>query len=255
MPQAAIAGVIFAYDEAQMLADHDADKEYPLSLLLDVFQSIQRKNVPFMLVLSGLPTLPGKLVEARTYSERMFHTIFLNPLGDIDARAAIERPIIDNKCPVHFSTNSVDIIISESAGYPYFIQFFCKEVFDAWIAKIQVGEMASVPVRDIIRKLDNDFFHGRWVHTTNRQRELLQVVSLLSNADTEFSPQDVVTSSKDTLNHPFTQSQINQMLTTLALVGLVYKNRRGRYSLAVPLLAQFIQRQTGASITLSAPEP
>src|SRR5438445_483366 len=35
-------GVIFAYDEAQNLSDHAADKEYPLSLMLDVFQSIQR---------------------------------------------------------------------------------------------------------------------------------------------------------------------------------------------------------------------
>jgi hypothetical protein len=53
----------------------------------------------------------------------------------------------------------------------------------------------------------------------NRQRELLQVVSLLPNADTEFSPQDVVTASKDALINPFTQSQINQMLTTLAIAG------------------------------------
>jgi hypothetical protein len=146
MPQAAIAGIIFAYDEAQMLADHDLEKQFPLSLLLDVFQSIQRKTIPFMLILSGLPTLPAKLVEARTYSERMFHTIFLNPLDDTDARAAIERPIIDNKCPIQFSENAVKIIVRESAGYPYFIQFFCKEVFDAWIVKIQAGEMASVPM-------------------------------------------------------------------------------------------------------------
>src|SRR4051794_39248010 len=44
-------GVIFAYDEAQNLADARVENEYPLSLLLDVFQSIQRKGIPFMLVL------------------------------------------------------------------------------------------------------------------------------------------------------------------------------------------------------------
>jgi hypothetical protein len=253
MPQAAIGGIVFAYDEAQILADHDQEKQFPLSLLLDVFQRIQRKNVPFMLVLSGLPTLPAKLVDARTYTEKMFHTIFLNPLDEVDARAAIERPIIDNKCPMQFAENAIKIIVRESAGYPYFVQFFCKEVFDAWIVKIRAGEMATVPVGDIIRKLDNDFFHGRWVRTTNRQRELLHVVSLLPNSDTEFTPQDVVGASKDALMHPFTQSQLNQMLTTLAIAGLVYKNRRGKYSLAVPLLAQFIQRQTGVSLTLPAP--
>ena len=50
-------GVVFAYDEAQNLSDHAAKDEFPLSLMLDVFQSIQKKNIPFMLVLTGLPTL------------------------------------------------------------------------------------------------------------------------------------------------------------------------------------------------------
>jgi len=52
-----VHGVIFAYDESQNLSDNAEKEEYPLSLLLDVFQSIQRKNIPFMLVLTGLPTL------------------------------------------------------------------------------------------------------------------------------------------------------------------------------------------------------
>lgn len=253
MPQAAISGIVFAYDEAQTLADHADDRQFPLSLLLDVFSSIQRKGVPFMLVLAGLPTLPAKLVEARTYSERMFHTMFLNPLNDVDAREAITRPINDNNSPIYFAEAAIEIIIKESAGYPYFIQFFCREVFDVWITKLQAGEALSVPVSDITRKLDNDFFHGRWARTTDRQRQALQAISVLSNADSEFTPQEIVRSSKFALANPFTPSQLNQMLTTLALMGLVYKNRHGKYSLAVPLLAQFIQRQTTMAFNRQAP--
>src|SRR3977135_214768 len=55
--------VIFAYDEAQNLSDHAASEQFPLSVLLDVFQSIQKKGVQFMLVLAGLPTLFPKLVD------------------------------------------------------------------------------------------------------------------------------------------------------------------------------------------------
>lgn len=252
MPQAAIAGVIFAYDEAQTLADHAEDKQFPLSLLLDVFQSLQRKNIPYMLVLTGLPTLSTKLVEARTYSERMFHTLFLKRLEDTDAREAIKRPVNDGKCPITFSDYTVDAIIDRTAGYPYFIQFFCREVFDVWIAKMQRGEVPSVPIPDITRKLDADFFHGRWAKATDRQRELLQVVSLLPNADQEFTVQEVVSSSKESLKKPFTSSHVSQMLSTLADVGLVYKNRHGKYSLAVPLLGQFIQRQTSSELLLKA---
>lgn len=59
-------GVVFAYDEAQNLADHAKREQFPLSLLLDTFQSLQRKGLPVLLVLTGLPTLFPKLVQART---------------------------------------------------------------------------------------------------------------------------------------------------------------------------------------------
>lgn len=71
-----VRGIIFAYDEAQNLADHAGKEQYPLSLLLDVFQSIQKRGVRFMLVLTGLPTLFPKLVNARTFAERMFRVLF-----------------------------------------------------------------------------------------------------------------------------------------------------------------------------------
>ncbi len=35
-------GIIFAYDEAQNLGDRANESEYPLSIILDVFQSIQK---------------------------------------------------------------------------------------------------------------------------------------------------------------------------------------------------------------------
>ncbi len=67
---APIQGIVFAYDEAQNLADHAAAREFPLSLLLDLFASLQRKRLSksVLLVLTGLPTLFPKLNEARTYT-------------------------------------------------------------------------------------------------------------------------------------------------------------------------------------------
>lgn len=73
--------IIFAYDEAQNLADHAAKEQYPLSMLLDVFQSIQRRGIPFLLLLTGLPTLFPKLVEVGTFAERMFHVVTLQRIG------------------------------------------------------------------------------------------------------------------------------------------------------------------------------
>ena len=45
------------------------------------------------------------------------------------------------------------------------------------------------------------------------------------------------------LRKPFTSSHVSQMLSSLQSVGLIYKNRWGKYSFAVPLFDRFILRQ------------
>ena len=242
-----IKGLIFAYDEAQNLSDQSAKEQYPLSLLLDCFQSLQRKGLPLMLVLTGLPTLFPKLVEARTFSERMFRVLFLQSLDKTESEEAIRRPIADSECPLRLDDDAVATIVGMSGGYPYFIQFICREVYDAFIQRLDRGEQASVPVVEIEQKLDTDFFAGRWARATDRQRELLSAIAQLDNCDEEFTVQEVVEASKRVLDKPFSSSHVNQMLVTLASQGLVYKNRHGKYSFAVPLLGRFVKRQAQAA--------
>ena len=236
-------GMIFAYDEAQNMADQAKKDEYPLSTMLDVFQSIQRQGIPFMLALSGLPTLFPKLVEARTYSERMFRVVFLDRLDPPDVRDAILKPIEDERCPIKLSEDSLQQIERQSGGYPYFIQFICKEVYDAFISQLAAKESPSVPVDEIMRKLDSDFFAGRWSRVTDRQRDLLKVTSLLETSDDEFTVQEIVAKSKEVLDKPFSSSHVNQMLSSLINAGLIYKDRHGKYLYAVPLMGGFIRRQ------------
>lgn len=248
--------LIFAYDEAQNLSDHAGKEQFPLSVLLDVFQSIQKKGIPFMLVLAGLPTLFPKLVDARTYAERMFRVMTLSKLNSDESREAILRPIEVAACPIKFSTNSVEVIIYESGGYPYFIQFICREVFDVFIQQNEQGELGTVPIDAIQQKLDADFFAGRWARITDRQKELLTVVAHLDEPDEEFTIQELVEKSKELLSKSFSSSHANQMLASLTERGMIYKNRVGKYSFAVPLLGRFIRRidQQTASEAMTASE-
>jgi hypothetical protein len=236
-------GIIFAYDEAQTVNDHPDKEQYPLSLLLDVFQSIQKKNIPFMLVLTGLPTLFPKLVEARTFAERMFGIVFLDKLNPLECKDAITKPIETAKCPIKFINDSIELIIKESGGYPYFIQFICREVYDVFLQNVKEGKHLKVPMDEIIIKLDKDFFSGRWAKVTDRQRELLAAIARLGNCQEEFSVHEAVEMSKKHLSNPFSSSHVNQMLGSLTNAGLIYKNRHGKYSFAVPLLDRFIMRQ------------
>jgi hypothetical protein len=236
--------LIFAYDEAQNLADHRAKDQFPLSLLLDTFQSIQKKGIPFMLVLTGLPTLFPKLVQARTYSERMFRVVSLDPLSEVETRQAILKPTIDHV--VHFTEDSMSLVYQDSAGYPYFVQYICRETYDLWVQCLNQGtQPATIPREAILRKLDTDFFSGRWAKATDRQRQLLTIIAHLDHCDREFTVQEIIEcSANGEYGNAFTSSHANQMLASLADAGLIYKNRHGKYSFAVPLLGQFIRRQS-----------
>ena len=237
-------GIVFAYDEAQNMADHARKDEYPLSVMLDVFQSIQRQGVPFLLALTGLPTLFPKLVEARTYSERMFRVLFLDRLDPPDVREAIVKPIQEDGCPISFTEESIRRIEKHSGGYPYFIQFICHEAFDVFTSQLTTGlANPSVPIEEITAKLDSDFFAGRWSRVTDRQRDLLHVVSRLGDPESEFSVQEIVELSRKLPVKRFSPSHASQILAALIKSGLVFRNRHGKYSFAVPFLGDFIRRQ------------
>lgn len=249
-----IRGLILAYDEAQNMSDHPSKEQFPLALLLDVFQSIQRQGVRFLLVLTGLPTLFPKLVEARTFAERMFHVVTLKRLTDAASLEAIRKPLQDSRCPVSLAADYVKRIVRVSAGYPYFIQFICRAVYDVALQRLESKQKLVVPLDDIVRKLDGDFFAGRWARATDRQRDLLRVIAKLPNCDDEFTVQEIVDTSKTKLKKSFSASHVNQMLVALSNAGLVYKNRHGRYSFAVPLLGKFILRQETEAMTLGRNE-
>ncbi len=241
-----IKGIVFAYDEAQNLTDKREKGQFPLSLVVDVFSSLQKRNLrcKFLLVLTGLPTLISNLNEARTYTERMFHTLMLGRLSDEETRQAILRPLEISQSTLKFAETTISKIVVESRGYPFLVQYICREVFDAWIGRMIVGEAPSVPMNEITAKLDLDFFAPRWNRATDRQQVFMQVVATLERADDEFTVQEITNTSKRLLKKPFTPSHATQMLGHLAEKGLIYRNRRGSYCFAVPLLASYIRRQS-----------
>ncbi|RDC54361.1 ATP-binding protein [Pedobacter chinensis] len=238
-----VKGIVLAYDEAQILKDKAADKQYPLSLLLEVVQYLQKKEIPYLLVLTGLPTLFPNLVESRTYAERMFNITTLDRLDEKESREAILKPINKQGCPVTFTEYGISEILKYSSGYPYFIQFFCKEAFDIILQQIRVGVTEpNVSVPQMVLKLDSDFYSGRWSRITDRQRDLLMIIASLPNADSEFTNKEIADKSIE-LKNIFKTAHINNSLLKLIEAGLIFKNRRGKYSFAVPLLANYIKRQ------------
>ena len=160
------------------------------------------------------------------------------------------KPIQEDGCPITFTEESIRQIEKHSSGYPYFIQFICHEAFDVFVSQITTGSNnPSVPIEEITAKLDSDFFAGRWSRVTDRQRDLLYVVSRLDDPESEFSVQEIVELSRVLPVKGFSPSHASQILAALINSGIVFRNRHGKYSFAVPLLGDFIRRQYPAEQT------
>ena len=174
----------------------------------------------------------------------MFHIITLDKLTVAECREAITDPIKKGNVRVTFENSAINQIISLSGGYPYFIQFLCKEVFDSFLQQQAVGiEEPDVSMLEIVAKLDNDFYSARWNLITERQKDLLRIIACLPTANEEFTVQDIAALAKKTGIPSFTPSYVNQYLSKLSMQGLVYKNSHGKYSFAVPMLGDYINRQ------------
>ena len=111
------------------------------------------------------------------------------------------------------------------------------------VQQVNVGvQKPVVQIGDFVRKLDVDFYAARWSRVTDRQRELLVVIAQLPTANDEFTAKEISEKSSELLDNPFAPAYVINSLNKLIGQGLIFKNRRGKYSFAVPLLANYINR-------------
>jgi hypothetical protein len=242
-------GIVFAYDEAQVVSDRPEKDQYPLAVLLETFQSLQRKGARYLLLLTGLPTLFPRLVEARTYAERMFTVQEIGRLSRSASKDAIEIPLSGHTWK--FTPEAVEKIIETADGYPYFIQFICRQSFDYMESN---RGARSIPIEPIVQQLDTNFFAGRWETLTDRQRDLLYCIAQCPHADEEFTIAEIVEACKGKACQKikrFSSNDVSQVLPRLIEKGLVYKNRYGKYSFAVPLFSRFINRTVARRLSLT----
>jgi len=235
-------GFVLLLDEAQVVRDETKrDGEHPLSLLISSIVALQRKEIPLGLVLCGLPTLTGNLLRARSYTERMFRGEEIGSLGRDDARDAFARPLAEVGGDLVVDDHLVDQVIEEVEGYPYFIQLWGAELWDAAVIgevdRLTQGLLQAVRP-DIYRRLDLDFYNPRVETLTPAEQDVL-----LGTAHADYPPL-VVSKLNDAINK--TPANVNVLLGRLVDNGILYRIRKGEYDYTAPRFRDYLLRRTGA---------
>jgi hypothetical protein len=233
------AGLLLLLDEAQVLRDErDRTGSHPLSLLISTVSALQRTEppLPLGLVLCGLPTLVGNLLRARSYTERMFRGHEVGRLEETAARDAFIEPL--RSTGVEADENLVTAVVREVEGYPYFVQLWGAELWEA----AQSAELTRLELRllkvvrpDIHRRLDLDFYAPRIDTLTPSEQDVL-----LATAACRYPP----LRAEDLKTHlEKTPGNVNVLLGRLVEAGVLYRLRKGEYDYTAPKFREYLLRR------------
>jgi AAA ATPase domain len=220
-------GVVFLVDEMQFLARGE------LEALAAALHRMSQTKLPVALVGAGLPQLPGLMVDAKSYAERLFAYPKLGALGDAAARRALVAPA--EAAGVSWEDDALVQIVEESGCYPAFIQAYGKEAWNqAPASPIRLADvLAAEPL--IHEQLDEEFFHVRFEKATDREREYMAAMADLGEGPYRTSQ----VAERLGRSQPYTSPQRDSLIKK----GLIYSPDRGQVDFTVPKFSPFMRRR------------
>lgn len=121
--KAAGTALILFMDELQYVP------ESQLAILVTALHRCAQDQLPVTLVGAGLPQLRGRTGRAKSYAERLFDFPRIDRLDEAAARLAIANPLALRS--VGIDPDALEEIVTQTHGYPYFLQEWGKHAWDA----------------------------------------------------------------------------------------------------------------------------
>ena len=220
-------GLLLALDKLHEL------EEPGLKALSAALHGTTQMELPVALICAGLPNLPLRLIEAKTYAERLFTFPRLGALSESASRDALRVPA--EREGVEFEDAALDAIVARSDGYPYFLQEWGRAVWS-------VAEESPIAIEDVERaaprvrdELDEEFFGMRLARTTATERRYMTALAELGDGP-QRSAEVARLLGK-------TQKQTSPQRASLIEKGLIYGPAHGEVDFTVPRYGDFMRRR------------
>ena len=218
--------VVVFIDELQYL------KEDQFAALISALHRCAQGNLPVTVVGAGLPQLPSLAGNAKSYAERLFDFPAIGPLSPTEAELAIVKPSADRG--VSLSEAAIAKVLSETRGYPYFLQEWGKHSWD--VAQQSPIELSDVETASIaaVAALDESFFRVRFDRLTPKEKKYLRAMAELGPGPHRSG--DIA----DVLGKKVNDfGQLRQILVTK---GMIWSPSHGDTAFTVPLFDEFMKR-------------
>ena len=229
--QANQMGALFLIDEMQNL-DGPA-----LAAICMAFQAISRAGLPVTMVGAGLPDLRVRLLAAKPYADRLFSYAELGRLSESAAWSALVGPA--STAGVAYDEKTARQIVTEAAGFPYFLQEYGRELWN-FAETSPIVEADLDGARPIVKDtLARNFFGTRFEMATDTEQKYLGAMASLGTGPYPVAAVAKAFGAPD-------QRRVSMHRDSLIGKGLIWSPRRGQVDFTVPLFDEFI-RENGAT--------
>lgn len=207
-------------------------EEDELASLITALHRAAQRALPVVLIGAGLPQLRGRMGRAKSYSERLFDFPEIGPLTSDEAQLAIVKPAKNQG--VEFAGDALTRIISETRGYPYFLQEWGKHVWD--IASKSPIELPDVKKASAIAiaALDESFFRVRFDRLTPSEKRYLRAMAHLGPGPHRSG--DISSELERAV------SSLGPTRSSLIEKGMIWSPNHGDTAFTVPLFDEFMLR-------------
>lgn len=203
-----------------------------LSALIMALHLAAQDLLPVTLVAAGLPQVPARMGEAKTYAERLFEFPRIDRLDRDAARVAIVKPAADRG--VDFTEKAFDEIFRETKGYAYFLQEWGQHAWDVAEASPIDGDDVRNCRAVAIAALDESFFSVRFGQLTGPQKQYLRAMAELGPGPHRSGGIAAAMGRKVT-SVAVTRDQ-------LIAKGMIYSPIHGETAFTAPMFDEFLKR-------------
>lgn len=203
-----------------------------LGALIMAMHKIQQRQLPLVLLGTGLPILPGLAGDSKSYAERLFNFPDIGALSETDAAKALNDPAQVEG--VVFEPDALVEIYKMTKGYPYFLQ---EWGYQSWnhakespITLKVIQEATSM----VIQRLDKNFFRVRFDRLIPSEKNFLRAMAELGPGSHRSG--DIA----DILNFKITS--LAPVRSKLIKKGMIYSPAHGELAFTVPLFDEFMVR-------------
>lgn len=221
------AGVLVTVDEL-----HYVDRHTLAALVVGLHRANQLR-LPLTVAGAGLPSLATLSGDAQSYAERMFTFPVIGSLWPDQAMEALVTPAEDEG--VTWEPDALERILDLTRCYPYFLQTFGKEAWDAAPGPdriVREDVERSVPVATA--ELDDGFFRVRIGRTNDTERAYLRAMAELGAGPVRSSEVAALLGKKTSSLAPTRDALIKR--------ALCYSPRWGEIDFTVPMFGEFLRR-------------